>query len=105
MKVVLKIIKHCKEEENSRELVNGQLVGLVQSATNTLEVTNCFPLYVSETETEESGWCGLGVVYERACSVLPPYCSSRIEHSVSSFCCPFFVFDPLFTVLPAPSLV
>ena len=65
MKVVLKIIKHCKEEENSRELVNGQLVGLVQSATNTLEVTNCFPLYVSETETEESGWCGVGVVYKK----------------------------------------
>ena len=56
MKVVLKIIKHCKEEENSLEPVNGQLVGLVQSATNTLEVTNCFPLYVPETETEDTGW-------------------------------------------------
>lgn len=56
MKVVLKIIKHCKEEENSLEPVNGQLVGLVQSAANTLEVTNCFPLYVPETETEDTGW-------------------------------------------------
>jgi len=38
-KVVLKIIKHCKE--NLPELVTGQLLGL--DVGNTLEVTNCFP--------------------------------------------------------------
>jgi len=46
--VVLKIIKHCKE--NLPELVTGQLLGL--DITTTLEVTNCFP-YPSKTGDEE----------------------------------------------------
>jgi len=37
--VVLKIIKHCKE--NTPEFVTGQLLGL--DSGSTLEVTNCFP--------------------------------------------------------------
>jgi len=49
--VVLKIIKHCKE--NLPDLVTGQLLGL--DVNTTLEVTNCFP-YPSKSgeEDEES---------------------------------------------------
>jgi len=46
--VVLKIIKHCKE--NLPELVTGQLLGL--DVGNTLEVTNCFP-YPSKSADED----------------------------------------------------
>jgi len=46
--VVLKIIKHCKE--NLPELVTGQLLGL--DVGTTLEVTNCFP-YPSKTGEED----------------------------------------------------
>jgi len=46
--VVLKIIKHCKE--NLPELVTGQLLGL--DVGTALEVTNCFP-YPSKTGEEE----------------------------------------------------
>ena len=51
--VVLQIIKHCQEEGSSLDTVNGQLAGLVNNSTRTLEVTNCFPLYVPETENPE----------------------------------------------------
>jgi translation initiation factor 3 subunit H len=51
--VVLQIIKHCHEEGSSLDTVNGQLAGLVNNSTRTLEVTNCFPLYVPETENPE----------------------------------------------------
>ena len=81
MKVVLKIIKHCKEEENSLEPVNGQLVGLVQSSTNTLEVTNCFPLYVTEAETEDSGWlvqCGAHRGMRTVCGVVLPHAAKPV---------------------------
>ena len=55
--VVLKIIKHCKE--NLPELVTGQLLGL--DVGKTLEVTNCFP-YPSKTaeEDEETPEASLG---------------------------------------------
>eukprot|EP01097_Dermamoeba_algensis_P001611 TRINITY_DN1603_c0_g1_i4.p1 TRINITY_DN1603_c0_g1~~TRINITY_DN1603_c0_g1_i4.p1 ORF type:complete len:268 (-),score=44.72 TRINITY_DN1603_c0_g1_i4:421-1224(-) len=50
--VVLKIIKHCKE--NSHESVTGQLLGL--DIGSTLEVTNCFPLpRRSDDEEEDDG--------------------------------------------------
>lgn len=81
MKVVLKIIKHCKEEENSLEPVNGQLVGLVQSSTNTLEVTNCFPLYVTEGETEDSGWlapCSACRGRRTVCGVVSPHAAKLV---------------------------
>ncbi|XP_039270913.2 eukaryotic translation initiation factor 3 subunit H-like [Styela clava] len=39
--VVMKIIKHCEEDNTGPELVQGVLLGLVVGET--LEVTNCFP--------------------------------------------------------------
>ena len=48
--VVLKIIKHCKE--NLPNLVTGQLLGL--DIGSTLEVTNCFP-YPNRGVEEEDG--------------------------------------------------
>jgi translation initiation factor 3 subunit H len=44
--VVLKIIKHCRE--NLPELVTGQLLGL--DVNSTLEVTNSFPFPQREEE-------------------------------------------------------
>ncbi|KAL6072244.1 Eukaryotic translation initiation factor 3 subunit H [Balamuthia mandrillaris] len=49
--VVLKIIKHCKE--NLPELVTGQLLGL--DVGSTLEVTNCFPFPSRGDASEEEG--------------------------------------------------
>lgn len=51
--VILKIIKHCQEENCSPE-TQGQLLGLVYD--NRLEITNCFPLPRSneDDETEDS---------------------------------------------------
>jgi translation initiation factor 3 subunit H len=54
--VVLKIIKHCKE--NLPELVTGQLLGL--DVGTTLEVTNCFPYPSKGEEEEESQEANLG---------------------------------------------
>jgi len=43
--VALKIIKHCQEAEGTgnSSLVQGVLLGLVESDSKCLEVTNCFP--------------------------------------------------------------
>lgn len=51
--VILKIIKHCQEENCSPE-TQGQLLGLVYD--NRLEITNCFPLPRSneDDETEDT---------------------------------------------------
>eukprot|EP00658_Telonema_sp_P-2_P000115 TRINITY_DN10039_c0_g1_i6.p1 TRINITY_DN10039_c0_g1~~TRINITY_DN10039_c0_g1_i6.p1 ORF type:complete len:254 (-),score=77.33 TRINITY_DN10039_c0_g1_i6:184-945(-) len=47
--VVLKIVKHCKE--NLPQLVTGQLLGLDYGGT--LEVTNCFPFPAVDCATED----------------------------------------------------
>mmetsp|Transcript_11793 Transcript_11793/g.27407 ORF Transcript_11793/g.27407 Transcript_11793/m.27407 type:complete len:343 (-) Transcript_11793:36-1064(-) len=44
--VVLKIMKHCRDEQISNQLVSGQLLGMdiTFASTTTLEVTSCFPM-------------------------------------------------------------
>jgi len=56
--VVLKIIKHCKE--NLPELVTGQLLGL--DFDSTLEVTNCFPF--PRVDEEDDADAESGVEYQ-----------------------------------------
>mmetsp|Transcript_478 Transcript_478/g.1175 ORF Transcript_478/g.1175 Transcript_478/m.1175 type:complete len:351 (+) Transcript_478:102-1154(+) len=60
--VVLKIIKHCRDEGNSNQLVSGQLLGMdittpVDNAAGketTLEVTSCFPMpHTGEDDSAE----------------------------------------------------
>lgn len=49
--VLLKIIKHCKE--NVPEVVTGQLLGL--NVEDRLEVTNCFPFPSTDDNDENDG--------------------------------------------------
>lgn len=58
--VVLKIIKHCKE--NLPELVTGQLLGL--DIGNTLEVTNCFPFPKTPEDPEQPEETDSGAEYQ-----------------------------------------
>lgn len=51
VQVVLKIIKHCKE--NLPSLVTGQLLGL--DFDGKLEVTNCFPFPQQKDDTDGDG--------------------------------------------------
>lgn len=54
--VVLKIIKHCRDEGNPSVMISGQLLGMdiTLEGTTTLEVTSCFPMPHS-SEEDQSG--------------------------------------------------
>lgn len=58
--VVLKIIKHCKE--NLPELVTGQLLGLDLGAN--LEVTNCFPFPKTPEDSDQPEETDSGAEYQ-----------------------------------------
>jgi len=58
--VVLKIIKHCKD--NLNEVVTGSIMGL--DFDSTLEVTNCFPLPKLADEEEENAENNEGEEYQ-----------------------------------------
>jgi translation initiation factor 3 subunit H len=51
--VVLKIVKHCKENASAVAVVTGQLLGL--DVGQTLEVTDCFPFPVSAARGRREG--------------------------------------------------
>jgi hypothetical protein len=90
-KVVLKMIKHCRE--NLPDLVTGQLLGL--DVDRSLEVTNCFP-FPSSADNEDGDEAGTQYQIEMMRCLREVNVDSN---TVRRPRCSFFLISKIFSVL------